>query len=565
MMSHIIHKKANLTSSLFSVTLIVVLFFAICAFSLPYLNQKVYADGLTQENLPPATVGNRKASLFVKVSPPILTTDTKGNAFMQFRLFDANNNQTIQHVTYDIGVTKGTTSSKQQAPLLRDFFHAHNGLLTLKIQPSNGTLTIFGERDPLQSAWVADPGGSINIRGPLLLDGGLYHFHIEIFGIDNDRNIFIPDNAPKFDSYLSIGDVYRNKIADPDNGQKFNTTLISYYDKVNDFNFDPKTKQISWSMPFNWNLSRIKQQNIFVHEELRLPKSWKDFIGSGFAGFFNASVNGQPITGRALAIDPFSFPNALVLHYLLNKNELLKLAEENQNQNQNQQTTTSLGNSSVDKTSINGNNAKSRLNLVTANVSDSNRNASNNKQQYSSLQHNDIMLFTLRSNVASGNKTAVAASSAQTSSDLVTDTGSIHVAVSWSPNQLAPESSSTVKINFSDALTSGPLNTNVKYDLLILNKNGTAIIKKENLLAKNGTDSQTISFPAKEIYQIELHIKGLIKPGQTTDLTRNGIARGVVVVPEFAAFSTLLLIGSLFAIIVVIQRVKINPIRNVSD
>ena len=407
MVSHIIHKKANLTSSLFSVTLIVVLFFAICAFSLPYLNQKVYADGLTQENLPPATVGNRKASLFVKVSPPILTTDTKGNAFMQFRLFDANNNQTIQHVTYDIGVTKGTTSSKQQAPLLRDFFHAHNGLLTLKIQPSNGTLTIFGERDPLQSAWVADPGGSINIRGPLLLDGGLYHFHIEIFGIDNDRNIFIPDNAPKFDSYLSIGDVYRNKIADPDNGQKFNTTLISYYDKINDFNFDPKTKEISWFMPFNWNLSRIKQQNIFVHEELRLPKSWKDFIGSGFAGFFNASVNGQPITGRALAIDPFSFPNALVLHYLLNKNELLKLAEENQNQNQ--QTTTSSSNSSVDKTSINGNNAKSRLNLVTANVSDSNRNASNNKQQYSSLQHNDIMLFTLRSNVASGNKTAVAA------------------------------------------------------------------------------------------------------------------------------------------------------------
>src|SRR3954470_3634855 len=79
-----------------------------------FLNQKVYADGLTQENLPPATVGNRKASLFVKVSPPILTTDTKGNAFMQFRLFDANNNQTIQHVTYDIGVTKGTTSSKEQ-------------------------------------------------------------------------------------------------------------------------------------------------------------------------------------------------------------------------------------------------------------------------------------------------------------------------------------------------------------------------------------------------------------------------------------------------------------------
>src|SRR5919198_4660155 len=72
-------------------------------------SQKAYADGLTQENLPPASVGNRKASLFVKVNPPILTTDNRQDAYMQFRLFDANNNQTIQHVTYQITVTRGAT------------------------------------------------------------------------------------------------------------------------------------------------------------------------------------------------------------------------------------------------------------------------------------------------------------------------------------------------------------------------------------------------------------------------------------------------------------------------
>src|SRR5918911_343770 len=124
-----------------------------------YFNQKAYADGLTQENLPPASVGNRKASLFVKVNPPILTTDNRQDAYMQFRLFDANNNKTIQHVTYEITVNKGTLLSSSssspssfggQKPLLRDFFHAHNGLLTLKVQPSNGTLTIYGEQDPFQ-------------------------------------------------------------------------------------------------------------------------------------------------------------------------------------------------------------------------------------------------------------------------------------------------------------------------------------------------------------------------------------------------------------------------------
>src|SRR5918912_675754 len=302
-----------------------------------YFNQKAYADGLTQENLPPASVGNRKASLFVKVNPPILTTDNRQDAYMQFRLFDANNNQTIQHVTYEITVNKGTllsfssstfsSSLSGQKPLLRDFFHAHNGLLTLKVQPSNGPLTIYGEQDPFQNAWMADPGGTINVKGPLLLEGGLYHFHIEIFSIDNDRNIFLPQNAPKFDSYLSVGDVYRNKWNYQN--QVYNTTPISSYDKVNSLNFDPAKKSFSWTMPFNWNLSRIQQQPIFVHEEMRLPKSWKGF---GDSPRFNATVNGQPLSGRSLAIDPFSFPDAMVVHYLIKKNDVIKQAQQQQKQ-----------------------------------------------------------------------------------------------------------------------------------------------------------------------------------------------------------------------------------------
>src|SRR5215831_5194210 len=74
-------------------------------------NQKAYADGLTQENLPPAAVGNRQLSLYLKVNPPILTTAASHNAYMQFRLFDATNNQTIQHVTYQITVTRGASTS----------------------------------------------------------------------------------------------------------------------------------------------------------------------------------------------------------------------------------------------------------------------------------------------------------------------------------------------------------------------------------------------------------------------------------------------------------------------
>ena len=475
---------------------------------LQYFNQKAYADGLTQENLPPASVGNRQASLFVKVNPPFLTTSNRQDAYMQFRLFDANNNKTIQHVTYEITVTKGTTasssSSANQKPLLRDFFHAHNGLLTLKIQPANGTLTIYGEQDPFQNAWVADPGGTVNIKGPVLLEGGLYHFHVEIFGIDNDRNIFIPENAPKFDSYLSVGDVYHN-IWNYQN-HNYNTTLISYYDKINNnnVNFDPAKKLFSWSMPFNWNVTRIQQQPIFVHEEMRLPKSWK---GIGDSTQFNATVNGQPLSGRSLAIDPFSFSDAMVVHYLVNKNDILKLATA---QEQQQQQTTKQGN--------NNNN-------------------------------NEVMRFTLLTPGASAQQQIA------TSSDLITNTGGIHAAVSWSPNPLMPKTQSTIKISFYDPVTSNPLSTNdIKYNMVILDKNGHGLITKQNLLAKNAADNQTITFPAKDIYQVQLQINGLLKAGQTPDLSRNGVARGYVVVPEFPTYAIFLIIGSVFLGLLAIQR-----------
>ncbi|HZD34677.1 MAG TPA: hypothetical protein VE130_05690, partial [Nitrososphaeraceae archaeon] len=49
------------------------------------LQQEAFADGLTQENLPPASLGDREGSLFVKISPPIFTTQTKEDAYLQFR------------------------------------------------------------------------------------------------------------------------------------------------------------------------------------------------------------------------------------------------------------------------------------------------------------------------------------------------------------------------------------------------------------------------------------------------------------------------------------------------
>ena len=112
---------------------------------------------------------------------------------------------------------------------------------------------------------------------------------------------------------------------------------------------------------------------------------------------------------------------------------------------------------------------------------------------------------------------------------------------------------------FLRCIAGAPLNADVKYDLIIVDQNGSQLIKKENLIAKGGgPDSQTLTFPAKETYQIQVNIKGLIKPGQATDETRNGIARGYVIVPEFPpAAGGLILIGGLFvAAALVVLRLR---------
>jgi hypothetical protein len=53
-----------------------VLFFILCQYNL----QQVYSDGLTQENLAPVNLGNREGGLFIKINPPVYTTETKEDA-----------------------------------------------------------------------------------------------------------------------------------------------------------------------------------------------------------------------------------------------------------------------------------------------------------------------------------------------------------------------------------------------------------------------------------------------------------------------------------------------------
>jgi hypothetical protein len=279
----------------------------------------VYGDGLTQENLPPASFGGRQAALFIKISPPILTQDTIGDTFLQLRLFDAATGKTVPHTSYFV------ESWKDEKLLLRNNFHAHSGELTLKIVPTNvavNDVLVYGDQLPeLPNTWTAF-NDRIEVHAPVLLEAGLYHFKITITGIDFDRNIFAERDYKSFDSWLSVGDISDHKITY--NGKTYDTSIVSYYDIIQNFNFDQTKKSISFSMPFDWDTKRIESQQIFVHEEVRVPKSFKEFTDTTA---FDGKVNGVPTVGRMLILDPYSIEGTSILHFLINKQDILNIAK----------------------------------------------------------------------------------------------------------------------------------------------------------------------------------------------------------------------------------------------
>jgi hypothetical protein len=279
----------------------------------------VYGDGLTQENLPPASFGDRQAALFIKISPPILTKDTVGDTYVQFRLYDAKTNQAVPHTSYFV------SAWKDDKLLLRNLFHAHSGELTLKIVPKNidvNDVIIYGDEVPqIPGAWTGY-NDRVDVHAPVLLEAGLYHFEIKIFGIDYDQNIFAEQDVKTFNSWLSVGDISNQTITH--NGKSHDISVVSYYDRIENFKFDEAKKSISFSMPFDWDTKRIEGQTIFVHEEIRVPRTFKEFTDTTA---YDGKVNGIPTVSRMLILDPYSMEGTSILHFLINKEDILNIAK----------------------------------------------------------------------------------------------------------------------------------------------------------------------------------------------------------------------------------------------
>jgi hypothetical protein len=294
----------------------------------------IFGDGLFQEQLTASTAG-RDLSLLIKMSPPVVTTETlKGgeNPLIQFRLSDTATNETIKHVTYLIEIEK---SGKR---LLLDTFHSHIGNLGIQMNPSNADhITIHGQQDPILLAYTGNMEHPVSATGPIFAEGGLYHFIVTIETVDFDRTFLLTDKQPVYEGWLSVG--YTTNKDFQVNGTSYPVQAISYYDELKNFGHDSSDKELKFAMPFDWNLDRLEKVNLYVHEEISIPNP-SPLSAKGYKG----SVNNIELAPNLIMIDRTNSTKDVV-HIMLTKPTVLDIAQkvlENRNNNNNQNMTNEM-------------------------------------------------------------------------------------------------------------------------------------------------------------------------------------------------------------------------------
>ncbi len=283
-------------------------------------SKSVYGDGLFMEELG-ASLGDRTANLLIRMSPPVVTTETiqqqSQKPEIQFRLYDNQSDQNFKEVTYFI------TIEKDGKTLLSDWFFNPNGNLTIEMQPRNqNQISIYGELDPMMNAYTTRGNDPVVAAGPIFLEGGLYHFIVRILTVDFSRTILPDDQQPVFDSWLSIG-AAENAVLDV-NGQQIPIKVLSYYDEIGNITYNQQANSINFTMPFSYDLERISDpaNTVFIHQEVEIPKPSPLSAEGGYKGF----TNGKDVT-NVLMVDGNNETKDVV-HFMIAKPAVEQIASE---------------------------------------------------------------------------------------------------------------------------------------------------------------------------------------------------------------------------------------------
>lgn len=289
--------------------LVVALFFVLFViFTMP----SAYAHGGMQP--PAADFGGKKASLFVKVDPPVITDITQPIS-ISARFFDENSNENFKEVTYRIFFEK----DGKEIPIQTEgggtyggqgLFYDPQGDLEIKVVPKDTPAATARGVEEIQYGGIWNMGAPIIVEGPVFTEAGLYNLSVEIHTVGTTRTQVEP--ILKYDIWVTPG---REEMIDVAEGQQ--VKIRNYYGTIDGSNYDQNTKTIEFSMPFNWTSDLVNRVGM-LHTEVFIPKSMSDFDKQSL----NATVNGISVP---VAVDTYT-PDNTIVHFTISKANLANIA-----------------------------------------------------------------------------------------------------------------------------------------------------------------------------------------------------------------------------------------------
>ena len=292
--------------------------FAILISSSLFVFNYAYGHGVGSETFPPVEFDGKQVTL--ELSSSKSDPETSDDQQISISMIDFDSKVTLRDVTFLIKSQRGETFLFDQE------FKADNGFLVFNFISEDSDSIIIEEKadDGLFGSLLGLESRMINVKGPKLSGGGLYKFDISILTADDYSKKL--EEPLVFNAGISIAQTTRHDFVDPNFDQQ-NIHVVTYYDEISDFEYDPNLKEISYSMPFEWSESNINQTSV-VHQELVMPKTFGDLLVSGFS----MHVNGIKLADDIVTIDDF-FSDGRVVHFIIYQKELLNVFENNSNQN----------------------------------------------------------------------------------------------------------------------------------------------------------------------------------------------------------------------------------------
>ena len=279
----------------------------------------VYGHGVGSEIFPPVELDDRLVTL--EVSSSKSDPNTNDDQQISISLIDFDSKITLRDVTFLIKSERG------EQFLFEQEFKADNGFLVFNFvsEENNSIIIEENNEDNLFGSLLGLDSRMINVKGPKLSEGGLYKFDVTVLTADGySKNLVEP---LVFNAGISIAQTTQFNFVDTNFGEQ-NIQVISYYDEISNFQYDSDSKEIRFSMPFEWSQSNINQTSV-VHEELVIPKSFGDLLVSGFLMY----INGVKISQDVVNIDDF-FSDERVVHFIIYQRELQNVFENNFNQDE---------------------------------------------------------------------------------------------------------------------------------------------------------------------------------------------------------------------------------------